>query len=172
MSATVSGLPERLPEGERLLWQGRPDWRVLARRVFHLRPLALYFGAILAFSGLNVRPPRHAGDRGPARTALLIAGWSLVPFALVTLYAWGIGRSTVYTVTTEAGGDALRRGAADDGEPALRPHRRRRVPPGAGRLRRHRAATGAGREARLPADVAACPSLAPGRAEPMLRGLP
>ena len=41
------GLPERLPANERILWQGSPDWRTLARRVFFVRTLALYFLAIL-----------------------------------------------------------------------------------------------------------------------------
>ena len=31
------GLPEPLPRGERLLWQGAPDWRVMAREAMHLR---------------------------------------------------------------------------------------------------------------------------------------
>ena len=43
------GLPERLPDGERLLWQGAPDWRALARQAFHVRGLAIYFGAIVAY---------------------------------------------------------------------------------------------------------------------------
>ena len=44
----VRGLPEPLPPGETLLWQGAPDWRVLARHGFHLRQLVGYFGVILA----------------------------------------------------------------------------------------------------------------------------
>jgi len=27
----VPGLPQRLPQGERILWQGAPDWQTLAR---------------------------------------------------------------------------------------------------------------------------------------------
>ena len=41
------GLPERLPAGERILWQGSPDFRALARNAFHLRKLALYFSVLL-----------------------------------------------------------------------------------------------------------------------------
>ena len=42
----VHGLPEELPAGEEILWQGAPDWRAFAMHVFHVRAIALY-GAIL-----------------------------------------------------------------------------------------------------------------------------
>ena len=42
------GLPERLPAGENILWQGSPDFVTLARRVFHIRTLALYFALLMA----------------------------------------------------------------------------------------------------------------------------
>jgi hypothetical protein len=32
----VRGLPETLPPGETLLWQGEPDWLSMARRTFRL----------------------------------------------------------------------------------------------------------------------------------------
>jgi hypothetical protein len=44
------GLPEKLPEGENLLWQGSPDWRALARSAFHVRKVALYFALLLAWT--------------------------------------------------------------------------------------------------------------------------
>lgn len=37
-----------LPKGEHLIWQGRPDARSLALRVFHVRLVALYFALLLA----------------------------------------------------------------------------------------------------------------------------
>ena len=43
------GLPERLPAGEHLLWQGTPDWRVIARRVFHVNKVAAYFALMLGW---------------------------------------------------------------------------------------------------------------------------
>ena len=48
------GLPEPLPAGERVLWQGSPQWRVMARRTFHVRKLTLYFGVILAARAATV----------------------------------------------------------------------------------------------------------------------
>ena len=39
----VRGLPALLPAGEKLLWQGSPDWRSLAVRAYHVRKIAIYF---------------------------------------------------------------------------------------------------------------------------------
>ena len=30
----VHGLPEKLPAGEKILWQGSPDWKTLANEAF------------------------------------------------------------------------------------------------------------------------------------------
>lgn len=94
------GLPSQLPEGERLLWQGVPDWRTLALQVFHIRGLAIYFGAIVAWcvvSGLM--------DGTPATELAILAakvgGMGLVPIVVLTLYSWGVGRSTVYSITSK-----------------------------------------------------------------------
>ncbi len=94
------GLPSHLPDGERLLWQGVPDWRTLAMRVFHLRGLALYFGAIVAWcivSGLMDSEPLT----DLALTAAKVAGMGLVPIGVLALYSWGVGRSTVYSITNK-----------------------------------------------------------------------
>jgi len=37
----VKGLPEHLPQGEVMLWQGSPHWQSLALRAFHIRKVAL-----------------------------------------------------------------------------------------------------------------------------------
>jgi hypothetical protein len=42
------GLPEKLPKGESILWQGSPDFKAVALRVFHMRALVIYFGILLA----------------------------------------------------------------------------------------------------------------------------
>ena len=98
MKARLRGLPERLPEGERILWQGAPDWRVLACRTFHIRKLALYFGALVAWviadAALRGEPPPAV-----AVSFLRAAGLAAVPLALVSAYAWCVARGSVYTVT-------------------------------------------------------------------------
>ena len=94
----MRGLPGKLPAGERILWQGSPDWRAMTRRVFHVRALAGYFGVLLAYSAV------HSFSQGTAPLQILLTtakfgGLALVPLALLTLYAWGTARATVYTVT-------------------------------------------------------------------------
>jgi hypothetical protein len=99
-SEAVYGLPEPLPPGEQILWQGAPRWQSLAIRAFHARKLAVYFGVLLAWPG----GATLADGRSLADAALAVA--SLAPLAitalgLVMLLAWLSSRTTVYTVTTE-----------------------------------------------------------------------
>jgi len=35
------GLPSTLPAGERIVWQGSPDWKQLAVHAFHVRKIAV-----------------------------------------------------------------------------------------------------------------------------------
>lgn len=92
------GLPEALPAGERLLWQGAPDWKTLAIRRFHVRKLVLYFAVLLA-----LRVASLTGDGLGLPAAL----WATVPMlalsaiavGLMTLMAWFTATTAVYTVT-------------------------------------------------------------------------
>ena len=43
----IPGLPERLPAGEEMLWQGRPDTAALAREAYGIRWIAGYFALIV-----------------------------------------------------------------------------------------------------------------------------
>ena len=36
------GLPEKLPAGEHIIWQGAPEWRSLGVSAFGLRTIAMY----------------------------------------------------------------------------------------------------------------------------------
>ena len=98
----VPGLPEELPEGEVILWQGAPDWRALARRAFHLRILALYFAALLAFQ-LSAALWTGAGvaSADAARSATAMIALGLCAAALFVLIAWLIARTTLYTITSK-----------------------------------------------------------------------
>jgi hypothetical protein len=101
MSAATTrprGLPQRLPEGETLLWQGAPDCRALMRHAFHVRGLSLYFTAIILWCVLA------ALQAGTPAAEIAVAtlhkiGLALVPIALIALYAWAIQRSTTYSIT-------------------------------------------------------------------------
>lgn len=92
------GLPERLPANERILWQGSPDARVLARSAFHMRKLVLYFGALIALQAANV-----AADGAAVADVLLALVWPAGLSALgllgVWTLAWLTARTAVYTVT-------------------------------------------------------------------------
>lgn len=94
------GLPERLPAQERMLWQGSPDWKLIARGALHLRALAIYFAVLLIWRGANAM-----SGSGTAVDALLSVMW-LAPLALlalgtIALLAWLTARTAVYTITDQ-----------------------------------------------------------------------
>ena len=92
------GLPEALPGDEKLLWQGSPDWLVLARRAFHLRKLALYFAAMVLLRAAFVFNDT-ASVMAALRSTLGPLALAAVALGLVGLMAWLSARSTVYTLT-------------------------------------------------------------------------
>ena len=94
----VPGLPEKLPVGETLLWQGAPHWGDMAVRVFHVRLVALYFAALMTWRGAWVIS--HGGEVGTAASAALsLAPLGLAAIALLCLAAWMTARATLYTIT-------------------------------------------------------------------------
>ncbi len=94
----VRGLPESLPEGETLLWQGGPQWGVLARRGFHLRELAIYFAFLIAWYVATVATAGAAWQEAAIGIAR-VAGLTLAALGLVAAFAWLVCRTTVYTIT-------------------------------------------------------------------------
>jgi hypothetical protein len=104
----VRGLPEQLPEGEHILWQGAPDPRRLARDAWGLRWVAGYF-ALLAVWRVGV---------SSADAPMSVAVMHGVPFVVLGFVACAIiygiayvqARSTVYTLTNKR--VAMRIGAA------------------------------------------------------------
>ncbi|MBV9075912.1 MAG: PH domain-containing protein [Methylobacteriaceae bacterium] len=92
-------VPEPLPEGERVLWQGAPAWRGIARRALHVRALAAYFALVAAWTCLtgiaDHRPPKEA-----AAQLGLLAGGGLLVLLLALGFATLVARTTRYTVTT------------------------------------------------------------------------
>jgi hypothetical protein len=94
------GLPQPLPRGERLLWQGSPDWRVLAREALHTRLLSIYFALLLAWRGATVLA--NGGSLSAAGQAVLwLLPLAIAAIAVLSLMAWLIARTSVYTITDQ-----------------------------------------------------------------------
>lgn len=94
------GLPEELPVGERLLWQGSPDWRGLAVDAFHARKVAWYFAALAVWRFVS-----SSYDGAPLAEAVAYAAWILpigaAGVALLVALAYLSARTTIYTVTSK-----------------------------------------------------------------------
>ncbi|PZQ44990.1 MAG: photosynthetic complex assembly protein [Phenylobacterium zucineum] len=96
----VRGLPGRLPEGEHILWQGEPDWRVLSRTAMRAHWVAIYFGVLALWNLVN----GTMQGSGLAST-LTSVGWTVAVGAaavgLLVGYAVLVARTTVYTLTNK-----------------------------------------------------------------------
>lgn len=97
----VPGLPEPLPAGERIVWQGAPEVRALALRVFHVRKVAIYFaivGAVQVASALADGDTVRQASAGLA-TLTALAALAAVAIGLLWTMAWLSSKTTLYTVT-------------------------------------------------------------------------
>ena len=94
----VHGLPARLPAGETILWQGAPDWWLLARRAFHLQLVAVYFVVLAGWRGIATIYDGGTIADAAFRVGVLavVAGLAV---ALFMVLAYAMARSTVYTLT-------------------------------------------------------------------------
>lgn len=94
----IPGLPERLPPGEEVLWQGSPSWKAMARRAFHVRKVAVYFG-VLAVIAVAVDASDGLTLKSLIQGLTWIAFLAGVTLGLLTLLAWSMARSALYTIT-------------------------------------------------------------------------
>jgi hypothetical protein len=96
----IRGINEPLPAGEHVLWQGRPDWRSLARTALHIRTLALYFALMLGWRlTSSLADGKTFGDALLSCAALALL--ALVALGLIAGFAWLAARTTIYAITTE-----------------------------------------------------------------------
>lgn len=104
----IPGLPEALPKGEEILWQGRPNVLALAQQSLWLNWVVGYFAALViyrvAVSSTEVAFAEALGHAVP----FLVLGLACV--AVILLISWMQARGTVYTLTTHR--VAMRIGAA------------------------------------------------------------
>lgn len=104
----VPGLPEALPTGEHILWQGKPDSLRLAKEAWKLNWVLGYF-ALLTFWRIGV-----SSASVPLTEAMLHGVPFVLAGALAGLILYGLAvaqaRSTMYTLTNKR--VAMRIGAA------------------------------------------------------------
>jgi Bacterial PH domain len=94
----LKGMPEVLPEGEHLVWQGRPAWWSLAKSVFHIRAAAGYFGLLLIWRVALGLSDGFAAT-GSLKNTILLTGVSVGVLCILALLAWVYSRTTVYSIT-------------------------------------------------------------------------
>lgn len=96
--AYIDGIDIPLPEDERVLWQGAPSARSLARYAFHMRKVAGYFALLIALRGLASLDEPSPGTFFMAG-ALPLALLGLLTVALSLGLARLCARTTVYAIT-------------------------------------------------------------------------
>ena len=104
----IRGLPERPPEGEKILWQGSPSWWALARDALLIRWVAIYFAFLALWRGL-VAGTTVDVDTG-WQAALILLTMGAIACGILAAVAFVQARAAVYTVTNRR--IVLRIGAA------------------------------------------------------------
>ncbi len=97
---TADGLPEELPKGETILWQGTPDWWNMAKRVFHVRKVVIYSLLILLIQALTLK----SNGQFMHEIFMSASGWiamAAVALSILLALAFFTARSTRYTVTNK-----------------------------------------------------------------------
>ena len=92
------GLPEQLPADERLLWQGAPQWRLVALHVFHVRTLAWYFAAMMLLQATYLLGEPERNLFKPLLLSFLL---SVISLGILSLMAWLTARTALYTLTNK-----------------------------------------------------------------------
>jgi Bacterial PH domain len=93
-------LPAPLPVGERVIWQGKPSFKGLALRSFHIREVAIYFGLLMVWKLWSNWA--HGGSLEEGATSVL---WLVAPaisaIAVLAGLAWLFRRAACYTITSK-----------------------------------------------------------------------
>lgn len=94
----IPGLPEDLPQGEELLWQGRPSTWALAQSAFGLSWVMGYFALIAVWRGFATAADGTIAEATGAAILFLLIG-AAVSILLLGM-AWIQARNTLYTLTS------------------------------------------------------------------------
>jgi hypothetical protein len=93
-------LPAPLPVGERVIWQGKPSFKGLALRTFHIKEVAIYFAILLVWRGWsNWSLGLPVSDF--AASALWLIFPALSAMAVLAGLAWLFRRAACYTITSK-----------------------------------------------------------------------
>ncbi|MGR3504342.1 MAG: photosynthetic complex putative assembly protein PuhB [Paracoccaceae bacterium] len=104
----VKGLPELPPEGEVILWQGRPDWWALTKESLNLYWVAAYFVFLALWRYTVLSDQVTIAQAMSGSSPFLVLG--AIVCGLLMLTAFIQARATVYTITNRR--VAMRIGAA------------------------------------------------------------
>ncbi|MDP3503421.1 MAG: photosynthetic complex putative assembly protein PuhB [Myxococcales bacterium] len=91
----IPGIPGTLPPGEFVIWQGRPQWRAIARHVFKLPWVAGWLG-LFASIRVGLELSSGAGILGSA----FAIGLTALCLGILVATSVGFARSTIYTITS------------------------------------------------------------------------
>jgi hypothetical protein len=93
-------LPSPLPVGERVMWQGKPSFKWLALRAFHIREVAIYFAILLVWRSWS-----NWSLGVPVSDVAVSALWLIFPavsaMGVLAGLAWLFRRAACYTITSK-----------------------------------------------------------------------
>lgn len=96
----VPGLPENLPDGEAMLWQGAPDWQSMAWRIFHIREVVGYFALLLFWNGFSAWWESGLAIKVTAAVLPLLIPMG-IGIGILAALAYLTARMSVYTLTSK-----------------------------------------------------------------------
>ena len=92
------GLPGPLPEGEAVLWHGKPERAALAHHLFRWRLVASYL-ALIAVIPVIATAQEGASLLQVILSPVLVLPFVAVAFAFIWAGAWLVARTTTYVIT-------------------------------------------------------------------------
>jgi hypothetical protein len=95
----IPGLPAKLPEGEKILWQGSPGVVALAIHAFRARAITVYF-AVIALWRCAAMASSGATTADILEVMSAIAMFFAVAMALIFTLAYLMKKETIYTITS------------------------------------------------------------------------
>ena len=162
-SEPIPGLPEKLPDGERILWQGAPSSISLGNKALHLKGVGTYLVLIVAW-GIASAFGHHEATLGAVTVGAKLCRDRVDSDRRACALCTPHGPERALYNHRPARRDAVRRCFADDHEYSTCDDRIGGPKDAFGRYRRYLARAHRKRPSVIRRAVAACPSLAPDKA--------